>query len=74
MTLLDEKINTEPDRQEQKVFGGLQEGWTAAKTIEQSVKTALKLFSTLLGKNTGAATPHLSIREISQQNEESLDF
>lgn len=38
------------------------------------MKTALKLVSILLGINIGAATPHLSIRRISHQNEESLDF
>lgn len=38
------------------------------------MKVALKLVSTLLDKNIGAATPHLSIRGISHQNEETLDF
>lgn len=38
------------------------------------MRTALKLVSSLLGKNIGAATLHLRIRGISHQNEQSLDF
>lgn len=66
VTLLDDQqyrtINAKPDRQEQKLFGGFQEGWTVAKTIQGMCENYLKLVSILLGKNIGCATPHLNTR------------
>lgn len=78
VTLLDDQqyrtTNAKPDRQEQKLFGGFQEGWTVAKTIQGMCENYLKLVSILLGKNIGGATPHLNTRGVSHWNEQSLDF